>query len=212
MKKLLQIMFVVVLCFSLSLPTSAAVKVSRKRNTLTVKDGTKILFTTPYKKETVYATTTVNARKGPSTSYGRTRTIKGGCKLTRIGKHNGKYSFDVMLINGKTCFISSAYLSNKRAVNSGALYTSSQFKKKGVINWGGWRWTWYSQKILPGKGLKIPGRHTDANGYICDQNEYICLASVDLSKGTVVSTPFGKKGKVYDTGCPKGTLDVYTNF
>ena len=96
--------------------------------------------------------------------------------------------------------------------SSKALYTASQFKNAGVVYWNGYRWTWYSQRVLPGTGLNIPGRHVDENGYVCDSNNYICLASSTLSKGTVVSTPFGKPGKVYDSGCAAGTLDVYTNF
>ena len=63
---------------------------------------------------------------------------------------------------------------------------------------------------MPGKGLKIPGRYSDGN-FVRDENGYICLASSDLPKGTVVDTPFGK-GKVYDTGCPSGTIDVYVSW
>lgn len=96
--------------------------------------------------------------------------------------------------------------------NTNETYSPSQLKRLGVIYWGGWRWTWYSQKVLPGGGLNIPGRHVDSNGYVCDGEGYICLASGSLSKGTVVDTPFGKMGKVYDCGCAANTLDVYTNF
>lgn len=96
--------------------------------------------------------------------------------------------------------------------NSSQLYSAKDFKRLGVIHWGGWRWTWYSQRVLPGGGLKIPGRHVDSNGYICDKNGYICLASNSLAKGTIVDTPFGKQGKVYDCGCAADTLDVYTDF
>lgn len=93
-----------------------------------------------------------------------------------------------------------------------AYYTPDQLRTMGVINWNGWKWTWYSQRILPGGGLVIPGRHVDENGYVCDENDYICLAASSLSKGTVVDTPFGKMGKVYDTGCAYDVLDVYTDF
>ncbi len=88
-------------------------------------------------------------------------------------------------------------------------YTPWEFKYKGVIRWNDWRWTWYSEKVLPGRGLKIPGRHNDENGYVCDGDGYICLSSSDLPRGTVLDTPFGKQGKIYDTGCPHGTIDVY---
>ena len=89
----------------------------------------------------------------------------------------------------------------------------NDFRFNGVEFWGGYRWTYYSEKVLPGGGLDIPGRHTDYNGYVCDENDYICLASDFLPKGTVVSTPFGKTGKVYDCGCGDNiTLDVYVNW
>lgn len=92
------------------------------------------------------------------------------------------------------------------------LYSATKFMNIGVVYWNGWRWTWYSERVLPGGGLNIPGRHTDSNGYICDENDYICLSSSSLSKGTLIETPFGKSGKVYDTGCASGTIDVYVNW
>lgn len=92
------------------------------------------------------------------------------------------------------------------------LYEPSEFQWLGVLNYDGWNWTYYSERVLPGPGLNIPGRHTNEDGYVCDEDEYICLASVDLDQGTIVKTPLGYYGKVYDTGCPHGTLDVYTNW
>ena len=92
------------------------------------------------------------------------------------------------------------------------LYSASKFKTLGVVNWNGYRWTWYSQRVLPGGGLHIPGRHVDENGYVCDECGYICLASGSLAKGTVVSTPLGKDGKIYDFCETAGTIDVYTDF
>ena len=91
-------------------------------------------------------------------------------------------------------------------------YSADDLRFNGVIYAGDWRWTWYSQNVLPGGGLAIPGRHVDENGYVCDENDRICLASSDLEWGTVVSTPFGKEGCVYDCGCDSGTLDVYVDF
>ena len=92
------------------------------------------------------------------------------------------------------------------------IYSSKTFRVKGVIYWNGWKWTWYSQKVLPGRGLKIPGRYVDKNGYVCDENNYICLSSSSLKKGTIIKTPFGKSGKVYDTGCAYDVVDVYVNW
>lgn len=93
-----------------------------------------------------------------------------------------------------------------------ALYSASQFRQLGVIHWNGWKWTWYSERVLPGGGLSIPGRHNDANGYVCDENDYICLSSSSLSRGSVIDTPFGKQGKVYDTGCASNVIDVYVGW
>lgn len=93
-----------------------------------------------------------------------------------------------------------------------AIYTPADFQNMGIINWGDWSWTFYSQQAMPGEGLIIPGRHVDYNGYVCDENDYICLASSSLDKGTVVDTPFGKMGKVYDCGCLNYILDVYVDW
>lgn len=92
-------------------------------------------------------------------------------------------------------------------------YSPSDLQFQGVLYWGGWRWTWYSERILPGGGLSIPGRHTETDtGFVCDGDGYICLASGSLSKGTIVDTPFGRLGKVYDCGCAADVLDVYVGW
>ena len=91
-------------------------------------------------------------------------------------------------------------------------YTPNEFYNMGIIEWGGWFWTYYSEVYMPGTALPIPGRWTDENGYVCDENNYICLASSSLPKGTIVDTPFGKMGKVYDCGCLSYILDVYVNW
>ena len=88
-----------------------------------------------------------------------------------------------------------------------------QFQEDGVEFYNGYYWTYYSELALPGENLDIPGRYTDYNGYVCDENDYICLASDSLPRGTVVSTPFGKDGKVYDCGCGNDyVLDVYCSW
>ena len=91
-------------------------------------------------------------------------------------------------------------------------YTAAEFQNLGIIDWGGWCWTYYSQNDMPGEDLPIPGRYVDENGYVCDENGYICLASSSLDKGTLVDTPFGKMGKVYDCGCLNYILDVYVDW
>ncbi len=82
---------------------------------------------------------------------------------------------------------------------------------KGVVYFNGHRETYYSQKVLPGHGLNIPGRHVASDGTIRDKDGYICVASSDYPKGTIVETSLGT-GKVYDTGCAPGTIDIYTDW
>ena len=102
--------------------------------------------------------------------------------------------------------------STENVEGSPRVYEPTHFHYHGLLRWGGWKWTWYSEKILPGHALVIPGRHVDEDGYICDEDNYICLASSSLARYTIVDTPFGKKGKVYDTGCAYDTLDVYVSW
>ena len=88
--------------------------------------------------------------------------------------------------------------------------SAGQFKRDGIIYTDEYKFTWYSEKVLPGGGLNIPGRYSDGD-YVRDENDYIVLASRDLPKGTIVETPFGD-GKVYDVCRDSGTIDVYTSF
>ena len=100
------------------------------------------------------------------------------------------------------------------SVGGAAIYSPNEFQNAGVINWGGYQWTYYSELILPDYGLDIPGRHTTSDGYVCDGDGYVVLAA-DLSmlpRYSVVDTPFGYTGKVYDTGCAYGILDVYVGW
>ena len=91
---------------------------------------------------------------------------------------------------------------------SSALYSLEQFIASGVVNWSGYRFTYYSQQVLPGTGLAIPGRHVNAGGYVSDGDGFIVLAG-SAPKGTVYETPFGYRGKVYDRGTFGNHLDVY---
>lgn len=81
----------------------------------------------------------------------------------------------------------------------------------GVVYFNGHRETYYSQRVLPGGGLDIPGRHVASDGTIRDANGYICVASSDYPKGTIVETSLGT-GMVYDSGCASGTIDIYTDW
>ena len=102
--------------------------------------------------------------------------------------------------------------SGNNSTGNGASYSPNEFQNAGVIDWGGWTWTYYSEQILPGEGLDIPGRWTDSDGYVCDGDGYVCLASTSVDRYSIVETPFGRTGKVYDSGCAYGVMDVYVNW
>lgn len=94
-------------------------------------------------------------------------------------------------------------------------YSVNDLMYMGVIGWNGFKFTYYSQGVLPGGGLAIPGRHVNEGGFVADGDGYIVLAAPPgVAHGTVYGTPFGYSGKVYDT-CASCTssplwLDVYT--
>lgn len=99
--------------------------------------------------------------------------------------------------------------------SSPKLYTLREFQQKGVVNWEGTKFTYYSEKVLPGPGLNIPGRKVSSDGYVVDKDGNIVLAAPrGIKHGKIYQTPFGHQGKVYDT-CGSCTtsplwLDVYT--
>lgn len=89
------------------------------------------------------------------------------------------------------------------------------FRAKGVIHSRGYTYTWYSQRVLPGRGLtklNKSGRHVDKWGYVRDKWGYVAVASYNHKIGTVLKkTPFGKC-RVYDK-CPSPrVIDVYVNW
>lgn len=98
--------------------------------------------------------------------------------------------------------------SGSSASNSGVKISLSQFMFDGVVYSGGFKFTYYSQSVLPGGGLSIPGRHVNADGFVSDGDGYIVLAG-SAPLGTVYDTPFGYKGKIYDRGTYGNHLDVY---
>lgn len=181
------------------------------------EDTKELLYTLDMTLDTVYSTVYLNIRVHPTTESKVVKVVSPGYEFERIA--HSDFGWDLVLFDGNYCFVWNKYLSDEKPTVEefpqeicSALYSAGQFQNLGVINWNGYRWTWYSQKILPGYGLDIPGRYVDSEGYVCDENDYICLASNDLPKGTIISTPFGKNGKVYDCGCPSGTVDVYVNW
>lgn len=86
-------------------------------------------------------------------------------------------------------------------------------RENGSIDVFGHHETWYSTNEAAGKNTawEIPGKHVADDGTIRDEDGFICVASSDHKHGTIVMTSVGP-GKVYDTGCSHGTIDVYTNW
>lgn len=98
------------------------------------------------------------------------------------------------------------------------VYTLAEFMRLGRVVWDNYEYTFYSQSVLPGTALNIPGRHVNKDGYVSDSDGFIVLAApIDWGdvKGKTYPTPFGYTGKVYDANATpysnsgKPVLDVY---
>lgn len=98
--------------------------------------------------------------------------------------------------------------------SAGGLYSLGDLMFQGVVNWNGYKFTYYSQSVLPGPGLAIPGRHVSSAGFVSDGSGNVVLAAArGIPHGTTFSIPFGSGvGKVYDTcaSCSPNWLDIYT--
>lgn len=93
------------------------------------------------------------------------------------------------------------------------------FASSGVINNENGKFTWYSQRDMPGGGLtelNENGRTVNDQGFVVDGDGYIAVALPDqevgnYEKGDVVDTPFGP-GKVYDRNKGGTSWDIYTDY
>ena len=97
-----------------------------------------------------------------------------------------------------------------------ALYTTSGTRltrSKGAQYFNGHKETYYSQRVLPGNSLAIPGRHVADDGTVRDGDGFICVAADPgfMPKGSILITSLGP-AKVYDCGCAYGTIDIYVNW
>lgn len=68
--------------------------------------------------ETVYATSSVNLRGGPSTEYDKVGSLSSGQSVTRVGIGTGDYSTwsQVQLADGSIVYVSSNYISTTKPV------------------------------------------------------------------------------------------------
>ena len=162
------------------------------------------------KTVTRYATKTIKLQERCNDQAKTIAKVKVHTKLkvTKTGKTWARVEY-----NGQTVYTKKKYIHAKRSVNK---YKGRSFKRKGRVRWNGASWTWYTQRMLPGRGLKIPGRHVDKRGFVCDKDGYIVLASsIGYKKQRkILPTPFGKYGKVYDTNGTwnYGWRDVYVDW
>lgn len=187
---------------------------------LLIKDEyNNLLFETAVRHRTQYAIAAVRIRAVPTIDSEPIDTLSINDKITELGRSENGWS--IIKIDKDYYFVWSEYLADEPIelpqeeeieVELEQSYSASYFKRMGVLYWGDYRWTWYSDKVLPGGGLSIPGRHYSDSNYVCDEDGYICLASDDLQKGTVINTPFGRMGKIYDCGVSSGTIDVYVHW
>lgn len=97
------------------------------------------------------------------------------------------------------------------------LYTNSPERlspsKGAIANFNGHKETYYSERVLPGTSLNIPGRHVADDGTVRDGDGYICVAanSEYMPKGSILITSLGP-AKVYDSVRAVGTIDIYVNW
>lgn len=190
-------------------------------NTNTTKVTTTVATTkkkTEFKKYTLYTKNKTKVRMNPSSKSKVVKTLPKAKKVTVIAK-----SGDWRKV-GKDQWINKNDLSKKNPndyyqgvklqYNKPYNITKNKLTRSGgVAYYNGAKETWYSQKVLPGKGLKIPGRHVADDGTIRDEKGYIVIACNPsfAKKGTKRMTSLGP-GKVYDCGCAYGIVDVYVNW
>ncbi|MDO5026489.1 MAG: G5 domain-containing protein [Tissierellia bacterium] len=185
-------------------------EVTKKPVTQKVLVGQKVIDDQIIKNETI-------TRNNSSMYEGQSKVIQAGQTgiIRSIYKQDGEKKTLVSkekVRDPKTRIVEVG--SKKRPVvantsGSANLYSLRDLTYHGVINWGGYKYTYYSQSVLPGYGLRIPGRHVNASGFVADGDGYIVLAN-SRPKGTILPTPFGYMGKVYDRGTYGNHIDVYT--
>lgn len=145
-----------------------------------------------------YATKTVSLKKKAN---GKTlRKVKRNTRLRQIREGN---TWAVVRYDGKR------YVTKKKFLNAERLpskkrsrYYINYLKTRGPVYWHDRKYTYYTSRLCPIWLLPAPGLHLDKDGIWCDKNDYIVLGSSIDNKVNrrVIATPFGKYGRVYDTG------------
>lgn len=186
-------------------PTTDKTKVTKK--------STKPTF----KKYTMYIKTTTKIRNKPSKKGKVVKTYYKGKKVTvygkkgdwrRIGKNLWVYKKNIVKKNPM-----GVYKGVKLKYNGKYNVCKKPLTRRmGVKHFQGHKETYYSQKVLPGKGLKIPGRHVANDGTIRDKDGYIVISCNYIKYGGTIMTSLGP-AKRYDCGSMTGKwIDIYTNW
>lgn len=149
-----------------------------------------------------------------TTKLSKELTVKAGTSVTLIK-------------SGSKCTVNykgGVYKVHKKYLNTEGLTSAKkarkyirQLKRKNPVRWHGRKYTYYTSRRFPVHRLPVKGLHLDKNGIWCDKDGYIVLGSsrANRAKRKVFATPFGKYGKVYDTGgasTPGWLCDVATNW
>lgn len=123
-----------------------------------------------------------------------------------ISKENGLTKIEYVTVGGYDHIV----LKYSETYN---LFSNALTPSRGAQYFDGHKETYYSQNVLPGSGLNIPGRHVADDGTIRDGEGYISVAADPsyMPRGSVLMTSLGP-AKVYDTGCAYGTIDIYVNW
>ena len=123
-----------------------------------------------------------------------------------ISKENGLTKIEYVTVGGYDHIV----LKYSEAYN---LFSNALTPRRGAQYFDGHKETYYSENVLPGYSLGIPGRHVADDGTIRDGEGYISVAADPsfMARGSVLMTSLGP-AKVYDTGCAYGTIDIYVNW
>lgn len=121
-------------------------------------------------------------------------------------------SYDEMTLEEKNIALANGTLKMEYSAYYG--YSGQRLTvSRGAQYYNGHKETYYSQKVLPGTSLAIPGRHVADDGTIRDADGFVCVAADPgfAARGSILITSVGP-AKVYDCGCAYGTIDIYVNW
>jgi len=174
-------------------------------------------FIAKYEQETTYRN-----EKAKINRENDTKSIETEKEIAKGGKENASdnintFSKSNIESNNGDYFVATGGVEEVEELRTDLASTSQvmtpeEFQVAGIIDWNGWRYTYYSEQVLAGEGLNIPDRWSDGQ-FVRDGNGYLCVASNEHEYGSIVPTPFGD-AIVYDTigDGVTGIIDIYVSF